>query len=115
MSRKRRRRSYQETPEKRRARRLRWIKRTREWLRKFYGNRCNAPKCRKEGLLGRWEFAHLAPTKLMGRSRGRIERLLDVKNNPEKYTLMHRACHHDYDWGKVLERKKELESDEAPF
>lgn len=39
------------------------------------------------------EWSHLQPTTLSGAGRGRCERLLDVKRNPDSYRLRCATCH----------------------
>jgi hypothetical protein len=81
--------------------------RTNEWVRKkFIELRLKIPLCsfrfcyREYGL----EFAHLEETGLKGRSRGRIERYYDIINNPDKYALLCKIHHLDYDNNRI-ERK----------
>lgn len=66
-----------------------WIKKAFRELRKEYGNRCYF--CGKEFSL---QFAHIKPTKLSGRGRGRKERYYDIKNNLESYLLT--CSEHNY-------------------
>jgi hypothetical protein len=88
------------------ARRQRWIHKLRARLRDRYKSRCNYPGCVSRQKL---EFAHLKPTSLFGRSRGRIERLLDVLRNPGCYILMCKYCHRRYDAEQIRARKEELD------
>ena len=69
-----------------------WIVEAFRKLREAYGGKCAI--C---GSMERLEFAHVQPTKLSGRSRGRKERYYDVSNNPECYMLLCHDCHRDYD------------------
>lgn len=39
------------------------------------------------------EFAHVAPTSLIGRGRGGAARAWDIKKHPEAYKLVCRPCH----------------------
>lgn len=62
----------------------------------YYGNICNicfGSICGNEFL----EFAHVKPTRLSGSGRGKINRLIDIKNNRECYLLIGRFCHRLYD------------------
>ena len=52
------------------------------------------------------EFAHLEPTGLQGRGRGKMKRYYDIKKNPKKYALLCAGCHSKFDWGA---------DDEDPF
>lgn len=98
---------YREDPQKRRVRRLAWIERTRDLLRSRYNHRCSYPGC---GSFFKLEFAHVKPTGLCSRGRGRIERLLDVLKNPDCYTLMCKYCHKKYDSEQWKRRQQELEA-----
>jgi len=63
------------------------IKNVRSTLRFMYGYVCNAKDCEEtKGL----EFAHLKPTTLSRRGRGRKERIYDILKNPQAYRLL---CH----------------------
>jgi hypothetical protein len=61
------------------------------------------PRCQEcrayENEETRLEFAHVAPTKLKGRGRGKYHRLRDVLKHPEAYKLLCRPCHMDLDYG----------------
>jgi hypothetical protein len=59
-----------------------WIAKAFIKLRKDYGDRCYF--CSSTFQL---EFAHVLPTKLNGRGRGRKERYYDIINNRDKYLL----------------------------
>ena len=69
-----------------------WITKAICNLRKAYRNRCFL--CDKKGKL---EFAHIKPTDLSGRGRGRKERYYNIKNNPASYMLLCRSCHEAFD------------------
>lgn len=43
------------------------------------------------------EFAHLEPTGLNGRSRGKSRRLFNILKHPDKYVLLCVDCHDDLD------------------
>ena len=57
---------------------------------------CFADNCPASNLTV-LQFAHLKPTTLKGRERGRIERLLDILAHPESYTLLCETHHEDFD------------------
>ncbi len=87
--------------------RLRSIEKLRTFLRNHFGNRCNKEGC-DETRSSKLQFAHLKPTKLSGRGRGRFERLLDVKNNLPCYTFLCRIHHLEFDaarWKEEFERE----------
>lgn len=65
-------------------------------LRRMFGNQCQI--CGSQQQL---EFAHLKPTGVNGRGRGRQTRLYDVKKNPDKYALLCRKCHLKFDRGEI--------------
>ena len=68
-----------------------------------YGNICNrclGNKCCNIEL----QFAHVKPTKLSGMSRGKRNRLSDIKNNPDCYILMGKTCHREYDTNVYITR-----------
>ena len=74
-------------------RRNHWYRKAREFLiEAFFGECWNCGS--QEGL----EFAHMEPTKLNGRGRGYSQRILDVINNPTKYMLVCKECHHEIDY-----------------
>jgi len=58
------------------------IKRLKKKLIKQFGGKCIV--CGKTTNL---EFAHIKPTKLNGKGRGRKERYYDVLKNPDYYCL----------------------------
>lgn len=43
------------------------------------------------------EFAHVRPTGLAGRGRGRNHRARDIKRNPGAYRLLCHKCHYEAD------------------
>lgn len=62
-----------------------YLERLKRKLLNYYGNKCCV--C---GSTENLEFAHKQPTKLSGIGRGKSKRLIDVKNNLDKYAL---TCH----------------------
>lgn len=70
-------------------------------LRVERGNKC--ARCGKTYSLAKLEhvngleFAHVVTTGINGRGRGRADRYHDIKNNPDHYELLCRACHLDFD------------------
>ncbi len=54
------------------------------------------PRC---GSTDELEFAHVAPTELNGRGRGYNQRVQDVRDHPEAYRLLCKACHWFLDFG----------------
>lgn len=98
----------------------RYLKRKKEKLLKFFGNECQ--KCKaKEGDIKKLEngkeelialqFAHKIGFRLQyGEGRGKKKRLLEVNRNPEKFLLLCRHCHLEYD------KENPLQGDELiPF
>ena len=62
----------------------------------FYGSRCAI--CGEIQDPDTLDFAHVKPTELSGRGRGRKERYYDVVNNLDCYRCMCReGCHKFYD------------------
>ncbi len=71
------------------------------------GNRCEArlKSLERCGARLSWnsfgrpslEFAHVAPTPLVGRGRGSTARAYDIRRHPEAYKLVCRACHRKMD------------------
>lgn len=57
-----------------------------------YNNRCSL--CGKTEDL---EFAHLQATLLSGCGRGSRQRHLDIKRHPDRYTLLCKSCHTEFD------------------
>lgn len=47
----------------------------------------------------RWdlEFAHTRPTKCVGKSRGKSRRLMDILRHSDKYILLCKGCHAEFD------------------
>ena len=69
--------------------------RTRAALKIALGG-CFADNCSVTNL-DMLHFAHIKPTKLHGSKRGRAERIEDVLNHPDCYTLLCEDHHSDYD------------------
>lgn len=70
-----------------------------------FGGCCQAIKENGEicGSTERLELAHIEPTELEGRGRGRGERIYDVIRYPWSYKLFCHDCHVDYDDKKKAE------------
>jgi hypothetical protein len=75
-------------------------------LRASRGGRCECTGCvgcldrsgeRRCARDRRLEFAHLRPTGLRGRGRGRAERYHDILRNPDAYSLRCWWCHLELD------------------
>ena len=81
-------------------------KRHRQQLLDMFGNKCQELTCRAHTHL---QFAHVLPTKLRGRGRGRKERLTDIRKHPESYTLFCDKHHKLYDGGVSLQFKQRPE------
>lgn len=64
-------------------------------------------KCAQCPSTERLEFAHLEPTGLRGRGRGRKNRLFDILKHPEKYVLLCGLCHDEMDGLHRYERRKD--------
>lgn len=71
-------------------------KRHRKELIEKFGEKCQNSRC---GATYDLEFAHVKPTGLRGRGRGRKERISDVRKHPECYRLLCGACHELFDDG----------------
>jgi len=69
-----------------------WIVEAFNKLRELYGGECAI--C---GSKERLEFAHVKPTELEGRGRGRKERYYDISSNPDCYMLLCHWCHREHD------------------
>ena len=69
-----------------------WIRTAFDKLRKVFGDKCSFCGS-KENL----EFAHLEPTVLSGRGRGRKERYYDIKKSPDSYVILCVVCHKTLD------------------
>lgn len=76
--------------------------RKRRWsaLKKSRDNQCEKEGCTNKMSL---QFAHIKPTKLSGRGRGRGKemRYYDIKKHPDHYLLLCTLCHHKLDWGTI--------------
>ena len=65
-----------------------YVQRRWEKLLTEYGGQCAA--CGKRYDL---EFAHIAPTDVKGKGRGKARRLFDILRYPTRYTLLCASCH----------------------
>lgn len=76
-----------------------WARRQMQKLREQFGNKCDI--CEKKYNRNRHkpnlQFAHIRATGLKGRGRGRKERILDIRKNPDAYRLLCRTCHTEHD------------------
>lgn len=80
----------------------RYIAKLKAKLIDYYGNKCR--DCPKKRFL---DFAHTKTTKLTGsKGRGKLKRLLDVKNNLDCYTLLCKRCHLKFDLNWWEKEKK---------
>lgn len=68
-----------------------------------YGAKCGAEGC---GVFVDLQFAHLKPTGLRGRSRGKRSRLLDVLRNPDSYALFCKFHHELFNGRQPAEVKQ---------
>lgn len=69
-------------------------------LRAQYGNCCHI--CGERLQTGdtkkiNLQFAHCKPTELKGHSRGRKERIADIRRHPNHYRLLCIDCHQELD------------------
>ena len=69
-----------------------YIKTVKTELLNEFGNKCIS--CGADYDL---EFAHIRPTKLSGKGRGRKERYFDIRKNKTSYILLCHFCHLEYD------------------
>lgn len=65
-----------------------------------FGGKCWFDGCEEDDP-SKLEFAHIFPTKLKGRGRGRKERVYDVSKNPGSYALV--CSYHNGEIDAVLE------------
>lgn len=73
-----------------------WAHRLNEALRSRRGNVCEV--CGSvDNPTDPHQWAHIAQTSLSGEGRGYQARIRDVRDNPEKYALMCRSCHREFD------------------
>jgi predicted restriction endonuclease len=75
-----------------------FIRRKINELKELNGNKCKKKGCNEQYEL---QFAHIKPTELNGRGRGRKERYYDVIRNPTSYLLMCKDHHEMYDGGVI--------------
>lgn len=81
---------------------LKYLRGLAERLKAEREGKCQAASCRTEGTKENpLQWAHREPTGLKGEGRGWYRRLRDVRDYPEKYLLLCRACHLDFDAGRV--------------
>lgn len=72
--------------------------RMNSWVKKEFQELRQNAKCAGSGPhFGRIQFAHVEKTKLEGMGRGRKERLMDIRKNPDKYVPLCEACHLEFD------------------
>jgi hypothetical protein len=76
------------------------VLRTREILIERFGGKCWFENCEEDDPT-KLEFAHIFPTRLKGRGRGRKERIYDVSKNPDCYALV--CSYHNGQIDEVLE------------
>src|SRR5574342_645320 len=69
-----------------------WVQEQRQILLERFGACCT--NCGGNYQL---EFAHLEPTDITGLGRGSYQRVIDVKRNPDAYTLLCQPCHKEKD------------------
>ena len=79
------------------SKQIEYINRIMVGMIQFYGSRCNNPLCQIHYNLEKLEFAHIKPTKLHSVGRGKKNRVLDIRNNKDKYTLLCHNCHKEFD------------------
>lgn len=82
----------------------RWVVKTWEKILQEFGGQC--AHCEK---LYDLEFAHLQPTGLKGKGRGKARRLRDILRNPSSYILLCWECHDLFD-GRAVRRRQSLYS-----
>lgn len=74
-----------------------YVRRKRNRLLHYFGRVC--AKCRGKNSL---EFAHKEDTGLNGAGRGGLSRVRDVEKNRDKYLLLCKKCHYEYDNPEAL-------------
>ena len=67
-----------------------WTKNRMLELRENRGNKCI--DCDNNNIK-ELEFHHIAPTGLMGHSRGSYQRVKDISDHPDCYVLVCNSCH----------------------
>lgn len=75
-----------------------WYRSRLNQLREARGNQCET--CHRSLLV--LHFAHVKPTALNGRGRGRNARIRDIERHPEAYRLVCKRCHFKMDGLKVI-------------
>ena len=84
------------------------VLRTRELLHEKFGGECWDPKCH-ESDMANLEFAHIFPTQVKGRGRGRKERIYDVSKNPGSYAYVCKYHHIILDEvGEMIKNGREI-------
>lgn len=64
--------------------------------------------CKTCGETQDLEFAHMEPTECVGKGRGFNNRVMDVEQHPEAYTLLCTVCHDLLDGRPVRRRQTEI-------
>lgn len=65
-------------------------------------------KCQTCGDIVGLEFAHVKPTKCVGKGRGKSRRMLDVLKYPKRYLLLCMSCHDSLDGRPRRKRQMEI-------
>lgn len=68
-------------------------------------------ECRTCGEMFDLEFAHVSPTECVGKGRGFNNRVIDVEQHPEAYTLLCMGCHDVLDGRARRKRQSEITED----
>lgn len=77
-----------------------WLNAKFDYLREVtFGGKCLNPDC--DRLCSHLHFAHIKPTSLFGRGRGKMKRYYNIKNNIFYYTLLCADCHKKFDNGEI--------------
>ncbi len=64
--------------------------------------------CQECGALWPLEFAHVRPTKCVGKGRGKYRRLRDIRRYPKRYKLLCMGCHDVLDGRPYRRRQPEI-------
>ena len=65
-----------------------------EWMKAKYAELLQTHPLKEGGRDGKHlEFAHLLPTGLNGRGRGKAKRVFDILKNPDSYILLSKKTH----------------------
>lgn len=78
-----------------------------EWIKEKIKRLRGWSKCAICGSTENVEFAHIKPTKLRGKGRGRKERYYDLIRHPESYRPLCSKHHREYDNEKANNRGNE--------